>query len=310
MDLCLAGQRWVVTPSLNTGASDLHDAETYWGGVLLLFLAHSPSGRVHWCEEDVAAVWWVDFHRQCRQCILLFLFHILHDIHVQPFLFLWFAFFCSCCVYFFTGDTLQASTTCQWLSVNQANLQGMAVSNYDRNLHMRKKALAGVAGLKKHPAETTFYVLDEGREHLEWKKSWFNVFLLKCLPFNVKSLAGVLKTTNYEHFVESAMPSDPEQFFSLKDINIGLQSWFRSIFGTLPPLWWGGQLNETVVNFSAIALFFSTVPLWVHNVCTPDAVSLFHFPSIRMEVYHCSIVPSVSLFHVLHCPLFVHPYSW
>ena len=32
---------------------------------------------------------------------------------------------------------------------------------------MRKKALAGVAALKKHPAETTFYVMDEGREHLE-----------------------------------------------------------------------------------------------------------------------------------------------
>ena len=65
------------------------------------------------------------------------------------------------------------------------------------------------------------------------------------------------------------MPSGPEQFFSLKDTNIGLQSWFRSIFGTLPQLWWGGQWNETVINFSAIALLnfsaiallFSTVPL-------------------------------------------------
>ena len=93
------------------------------------------------------------------------------------------------------------------------------------------------------------------------KEKLIQCFLSKCLPFNAKSLADVLKTTSYEHFVESAMPNDPEQFFSLKDINIGLQSWFRSIFGTLPPLWWGGQLNETVVNFSAIALLFSTVPL-------------------------------------------------
>ena len=71
----------------------------------------------------------------------------------------------------------------------------------------------------------------------------------------------MLKTTSYEHFVDSAMPSGPEQFFSLKDTNIGLQSWFRSIFETLLQLWWGGQWNETVVNFSAIALLFSTVPL-------------------------------------------------
>ena len=53
------------------------------------------------------------------------------------------------------------------LPVNQANLEGMCVSNYDRNKQMRNKALSGVAQLKKHPAGTTFYVMDEGREHLE-----------------------------------------------------------------------------------------------------------------------------------------------
>ena len=38
----------------------------------------------------------------------------------------------------------------------------MAVSNYDRNVHRRNKALSGVAQLKKHPADTTFYVGQNG----------------------------------------------------------------------------------------------------------------------------------------------------
>ena len=93
------------------------------------------------------------------------------------------------------------------------------------------------------------------------------------------------------------MPSDPEQFFSLKDINIGLQSWFRSIFGTLPPLWWGGQLqlNETVVNLLLCfsPLFHCEFTMYVH-------LTLFHCFISHPFGWRCIIVP---LFHLFHCSM-------
>ena len=210
---------------------------------------------------------------------------------------------CVFCLWFFLFMLCWRATCCNHpLPVNQANLEGMCVSNYDRNKQMRNKALSGVAQLKKHPAGTTFYIMDEGREHLEWKKIDSMFFCWTALLWMPKVWQMCWRMSPTSTWWNSTCPQTQNSFFPWRTL-----SCFR--VAKLVPCF--KQCHTVVVAVGNWSQHLCFSPLFHCSTVHCSTVPLFHFPSIGMQMFHgsivpCSIVPCVALFHLFHCPLRMH----